>query len=166
MPWIKPAKQSDLKEMEIYSELDQPVPVFNRLIARSPEIFSAFMPLASAVKAGVLSEFETETVVVFVSKLNGCKFCYNGHGSLLKEISGNEEILEDLNQYKESSSFPDHLKNILVYAEKLVTSPQDLEKEDIQRLLEDGYSEKEVVEINQLISYTSYTNQTSIGLGL
>lgn len=166
MPWIKPAKQSDLKEMAIYSELDQPVPVFNRLIARSPEIFSAFMPLASAVKDGVLNEFETETVVVFVSKLNGCKFCYSSHGSLLKDISGNEGILEDLNQYEDSNSFPTHLKHILTYAEKLVTSPRDLEKEDIQRLLDDGYSEKEVVEINQLISYTSYTNQTSIGLGL
>lgn len=166
MPWIKPAKQSDIKEMPIYSELEQPVPVFNRLIARSPEIFSAFMPLASAVKAGALNEFETETVVVFVSKLNGCKFCYTGHGSLLKEISGNEGILEDLNEYETSHSFPDHLKHILTYAEKLVTSPQDLEKEHVQKLMEDGYSEKQVVEINQLISYTSYTNQTSIGLGL
>ncbi|WP_347551978.1 hypothetical protein ABFG93_07525 [Pseudalkalibacillus hwajinpoensis] len=77
MSWIKPAKQSDLKNMRIYNDLEQPVPVFNRLIARSPEIFTAFMPLASAVKAGVLNEFETEAVVVFVSKLNGCNFCYN-----------------------------------------------------------------------------------------
>ncbi|MGA9290631.1 MAG: hypothetical protein WBV93_20045, partial [Anaerobacillus sp.] len=76
MPWIKPAKQSDLRNLPIYEDLEQPVPVFNRLIAKSPDIFSAFMPLASAVKAGVLNELETEAVVVFVSKLNGCEFCY------------------------------------------------------------------------------------------
>ncbi|QHA90683.1 hypothetical protein [Bacillus sp. N1-1] len=69
MPWIKPAKQSDIKELEIYKNLEHPVPVFNRLIAKSPDIFSTFMPLAAAVKAGVLNEFETEAVVVFVSQM-------------------------------------------------------------------------------------------------
>lgn len=166
MPWIKPAKQSELKEMPIYNELEQPVPVFNRLIAKSPEIFSAFMPLAAAVKNGVLNEVETETVVVFVSKLNGCNFCYEGHSKLLKEISGNDEIVGELESYYSSESFPPHVKSILNYAEKLVTTPVDLKKEDVEKLKEHGYSEKEIVEINQLIAYTSYTNQTSIGLGL
>lgn len=166
MPWIKPAKQSDLRNLPIYEDLEQPVPVFNRLIAKSPDIFSAFMPLASAVKAGVLNELETEAVVVFVSKLNGCEFCYNGHGALLKEVSGNETILEEFNDYMSSKFFSGHLKHILSYAEKLVSSPADLDKEDLQKLKNDGYTEKEIVEINQLIAYTSYTNQTSIGLGL
>ena len=166
MPWIKPAKQSEIKELPISRDLEQPVPVFNRLIAKSPDIFTAFMPLASAVKAGVLNELETEAVVVFVSKLNGCEFCYNGHGALLKELSGNENILDELNQYKSSNCFSVHLKHILSYAEKLVDSPTNLEKEDLQKLKDDGYTEKEIVEINQLIAYTSYTNQTSIGLGL
>ena len=166
MPWIKPAKQSDLRNMPIYEDLEQPVPVFNRLIAKSPDIFSAFMPLASAVKAGVLNELETEAVVVFVSKLNGCNFCYNGHGALLKEVSGNETILEELDDYMSSNCFSVHLKHILSYAEKLVASPADLDKEDLQKLKDDGYTEKEIVDINQLIAYTSYTNQTSIGLGL
>lgn len=166
MPWIKPAKQSDIKKIELYKDLDHPVPVFNRLIAKSPDIFSAFMPLAEAVKAGVLNQFETEAVVVFVSKLNGCEFCYTGHGKLLKEISGNDAILEELERYKSANAFEEHLKSILSYAEKLVTNPKSLEKADLEKLKEHGYSEKEIVEINQLIAYTSYTNQTSIGLGL
>ncbi|MDO6654965.1 carboxymuconolactone decarboxylase family protein [Anaerobacillus sp. 1_MG-2023] len=166
MPWIKPAKQSDLKELEIYKDLEHPVPVFNRLIAKSPDIFSAFMPLAASVKAGVLNEFETEAVVVFVSHLNGCDYCYTGHGSLLKEISGDDSILEKLEGYESSDAFEDHLKSILSYAEKLVRSPKSLEKADLEKLKEHDYSEKEIVEINQLIAYTSYTNQTSIGLGL
>jgi uncharacterized peroxidase-related enzyme len=166
MPWIKPAKQSDIKELAIYKDLEHPVPVFNRLIAKSPDIFSTFMPLAAAVKAGVLNEFETEAVVVFVSQLNGCEFCYTGHGNLLKEISGDESILEELKKYKSSNAFESHLKSILSYAEKLVTNPKSLEKTDLEKLKEHGYSEKEIVEINQLIAYTSYTNQTSIGLGL
>ena len=166
MPWIKPAKQSDIKKFEIHKDLEQPVPVFNRLIAQSPDIYSAFMPLSEAVKAGVLNEFETETVVVFVSKLNGCEFCYTGHGNLLKEISGNESILKELETYTSSTAFENHLKSILSYAEKLVVNPKRLEKADLAKLKEHGYSEKEIVEINQLIAYTSYTNQTSIGLGL
>ncbi|WP_377891133.1 carboxymuconolactone decarboxylase family protein [Alkalihalobacillus sp. R86527] len=166
MPWIKPAKQSDLKEMKIYHELEQPVPVFNRLIAKSPEIFSAFMPLAKAVKNGVLDEFETEAVVVFVSKLNGCNFCYEGHRTLLQKVSGNDAIVDELVSYSTSDAIPDHVKAILNYAEKLVTCPSELRKEDLEKLREHGYTEKNIVEINQLIAYTSYTNQTSIGLGL
>ncbi len=166
MPWIRPAKQSDIKKLEIYKDLEHPVPVFNRLIAKSPDIFSAFMPLADAVKAGVLNELETEAVIVFVSKLNGCEFCYTGHGNLLKEISDEETILEELNQYESSNAFEAHLKSILSYAEKLITNPKSLEKADLEKLKEHGYSEQEIVEINQLIAYTSYTNQTSIGLGL
>ncbi|MCA0988733.1 carboxymuconolactone decarboxylase family protein [Guptibacillus algicola] len=166
MPWIKPAKQSDLKEMEIYHELEQPVPVFNRLIAKSPEIFSTFMPLAKAVKNGVLNEFETEAVVVFVSKLNGCDFCYEGHLALLQEISGNDNIGYELEIYDTSDYIPNNVKDILHYAEKLVANPKELQKKDLENLREHGYSDKHILEINQLIAYTSYTNQTSIGLGL
>ncbi|WP_347551976.1 hypothetical protein ABFG93_07520 [Pseudalkalibacillus hwajinpoensis] len=58
------------------------------------------------------------------------------------------------------------MKDILSYAEKLVKSPAELSKEDVQKLRDNGYTEKEIVDINQLIAYTSYTNQISIGLGL
>ncbi|WP_270180675.1 carboxymuconolactone decarboxylase family protein [Alkalihalobacillus sp. CinArs1] len=166
MPWIKPAKQSELKEMAIYEELEKPVPVFNRLIAKSPEIFSTFMPLAKAIKNGVLNDFETEAVVVYVSKLNGCHYCFEGHSKLLKQISKNDNIVEELTSYRTSDAIPEHVKDILNYAEKLVSSPSELQKEDLDKLREHGYSEQNIVEINQLIAYTSYTNQTSIGLGL
>lgn len=165
MPWIKPVKQQDLKKQPIYDNLEQPVPIFNRLIANSPEILEGFLPLQNAIKETFLSDLEREAIVTYVSFKNGCEYCTKGHSSILEDITGDDEVLEKLKDYQQSD-WEENLKAMLTYAEKLISKPATVSKSDIEALKEHGYSEKEITEINHVVAYTSFTNQISIGLGL
>ncbi|MFY0545838.1 carboxymuconolactone decarboxylase family protein [Brevibacillus sp. H7] len=165
MTWIKPLKQAEIKELEIYDELKQPVDVFMRLLANDPELLKAFVPLQRAVKSAPFPEVIKEIVITFVSLRNGCQYCTKSHGLLLKELTADEDILAKLDQY-ESANFSEEIKTILRYAEKLTAKPVQVRQEDLEAIKQFGYNDKQIFQLNQLIAYTSYTNQISIGLGL
>lgn len=165
MPWIKPAKQTEIKQMEAFSHLEQPLPLFNRLIAKSPSLLEAFTPVQQAVKETFLTEVQRETLITFVSMHNGCEFCKKSHSQLLIELTGDKDILLKLSSFEEGY-FDQRITLMLHYAQKLIAKPVQVEKEDVEALRNIGLSDKEIVEVNHVIAYTSYTNQISIGLGL
>ncbi|QHE52988.1 peroxidase-related enzyme [Pontibacillus sp. HMF3514] len=165
MPWIKPVKQQNLKEYKIYEELEKPVPIFNRMVAHSPDILEAFIPLQNAVKNTFLSDDYREAIITYVSIKNGCEFCTKSHATVLGELIGESEVVKKLTNYQ-SEDWDEKLKSILNYAEKLTSKPVSVTKEDITQMQSHGYREKEIFEINQVVAYTTYTNQMSVGLGL
>ncbi|MCA0985333.1 peroxidase-related enzyme [Halobacillus yeomjeoni] len=165
MPWIKPMKQSAMKEMQTKNQSPDPAPLFNRLLANDPELYDAFLPLQEAIKGTSLSEELRETVITFVSMKNGCEYCTKSHKELLENLIGREDTLQWLENYEESD-MEEEWKAVLNYADKLIAKPVKVTKGDVQRLKDFGYDEKAIVQLNQTIAYTSYTNQLSMGLGL
>ncbi|MFC0524357.1 peroxidase-related enzyme [Pontibacillus salicampi] len=160
MPWIKPKKQNDVKKQN-----GEPLPLFNRLIANSETMYSAFAPLQTAISHTFLSDFEKEAIITYVSMKNGCTYCTKSHGTLFSQLSGEEDAEYKLQNFA-SMDWPASLKCMLYYADKLTDRPASVEKEDIEQLRAFGYSEEQIVEINHVIAYTTYTNQISMGLGL
>ncbi|MCD5323599.1 MULTISPECIES: peroxidase-related enzyme [Pontibacillus] len=165
MPWIKPAKQTEIREHEALKNMEQPMPLFNRLIANSPSLLEAFSPIQQAVKETFLTEIQRESLITFVSMRNGCDYCTKSHGQLLEELTDDEDILSKLSGFEEGY-FDESLTRMLRYALKLTAKPVQVNKEDVLALKEIGLSETQIVEVNHVIAYTSYTNQISIGLGL
>ncbi|MBA2175109.1 hypothetical protein H0266_09410 [Halobacillus locisalis] len=161
MPWVKPIKQKEMKE---YSN-GEAVGVFDRLLANDPDTYQSFLPLQKAVKRTDLSEDLREAIITFVSMKNGCKFCTKSHSEILATYVDEPDLLGWLKEY-ERSDMNDVWKAVLTYADHLVSKPVKVTKEDIVRLKDTGFDEKGIVEINQTIAYTSYTNQLSMGLGL
>ena len=54
----------------------------------------------------------------------------------------------------------------MYYAKKLTLEAEKIKKEDIEILKESGFSEGEILEINQVASYFNYVNRTVLGLGV
>ena len=52
------------------------------------------------------------------------------------------------------------------YAGTLTEAPWNLVEADVQALRDLGYSDGEVLEINQVSAYFSYANRTVLGLGI
>lgn len=165
MPWIKPVKQSEMKKLMADPESQGPVPLFNRLLANDAELYDAFLPLQEAIQTTPLGDDLREAVITFVSMKNGCKFCTESHRKLLENHIDESDVLEWLNHYADSD-MDETWKAVLSYADRLVAKPVQVTKEDIQRLKDCGYDQKQIVQLNQTIAYTSYTNQLSMGLGL
>jgi uncharacterized peroxidase-related enzyme len=55
---------------------------------------------------------------------------------------------------------------MLKYAEKLTLTPTKMEKSDIEELKAVGFSEKDILDINQIIGYFAYVNRLADGLGV
>jgi uncharacterized peroxidase-related enzyme len=55
---------------------------------------------------------------------------------------------------------------MLKYAEKLTLTPAKMEKFDIEELKAVGFSEKDILDINQIIGYFAYVNRLADGLGV
>ena len=55
---------------------------------------------------------------------------------------------------------------MLDYASKLTIYPKDMIREDVERLQEMGYSDRSILDINQIVSYFAYVNRIADGLGV
>ena len=55
---------------------------------------------------------------------------------------------------------------MLDYASKLTICPKDMIREDVERLREMGYSDRGILDINQIVSYFAYVNRIAGGLGV
>ncbi|MGI9552004.1 MAG: alkylhydroperoxidase, partial [Aurantibacter sp.] len=53
-----------------------------------------------------------------------------------------------------------------VYAKKLSLRPEAITKKDFEDLKITGFSEGEILEINQVTSYFNYVNRSVMGLGI
>jgi len=54
----------------------------------------------------------------------------------------------------------------LEYARKLTVTPSTVTAEDVHRLREAGFSDGEILEVNQVVAYFCYVNRVVLGLGV
>ena len=52
------------------------------------------------------------------------------------------------------------------YAEKLTIEPWNMVEDDVIRLRDGGFTDLEILDINQVASYYAYVNRTADGLGV
>ena len=65
----------------------------------------------------------------------------------------------------DSGPFEDKEKRALAYVEALTRDPKSVTEAMIEGLRAAGYSDGEVLEINQTAAYFAYANRTVLGLG-
>ncbi len=57
-------------------------------------------------------------------------------------------------------------KAMLQYAEKLTRKPYSIERQDIDKLRQAGFSDRDIFDINQIVAYFNYVNRIADGLGI
>ena len=57
-------------------------------------------------------------------------------------------------------------KAMLDYSYKLTLFPWDMKKSDVDVLKKAGFSDREILDINQIVSYYAYVNRLADGLGV
>jgi len=111
-----------------------------------------------------------EIIGVYVSILNNCDYCVKHHLLGLKRLLNDSEKFNKIQQNLQSQSFykifDSKYEKALNYAKLLTLKPNSVSKVDIDELLKEGFSEGEVLEINQVTAYFNYANRTVLGLGV
>lgn len=111
-----------------------------------------------------------ESIGVLVSRLNECGYCAAHHAAGLRRHLRDDSRFESyeraLSESVPGEPFTEAEQVALKYAAKLTRHPGAIAAVDIELLRNAGYSDGEILEINQVAAYFSYANRTVSGLGV
>ena len=118
----------------------------------------------------VLPKAYLETIGVYVSMLNECRYCIDHHYAgllrLLQDDGRGAAIRDALEAGDPAAAFEGRELAGLRYVEKLTRTPASLSAGDVDALREAGFDDGEILEINQVTAYFAYANRTVLGLGI
>ncbi len=178
MSWIKiiEFKEATGKLKRLYERVKGPNDSIDHVLkihSLRPHSLEGHMALYKNVlhhSGNSLPKWFLETLGTYVSKLNKCNYCVAHHSVGIKRN------LNDDNKYKEiekaifeddfSKVFDKKYQQALLYAKMLSLHLEESSEEEINKLRDAGFTDGEILEINQLVSYFNYVNRTVVGLGV
>lgn len=178
MSWIKtiPYQDAEKKLKSIYNKVKGPNNnIDNVLLIHSlrPHSLIGHMALYKNVlhnTNNTLPKWYLELIGVYVSFLNKCNYCVTHHFEGLKRLLNDDTKANHFLDAIKNNTLKDHfdtkLYKGLKYAELLTISLHKITKSDIDKLKDLGFTEGEILEINQVSSYFNYVNRTVVGLGV
>lgn len=117
-----------------------------------------------------IAKWFLEAIGVYTSLLNQCQYCVEHHFEGMARLLGDESrakaIRKALEQKAPQQVFAQKQTAALLYAQKLTLQIGAMQQADVQAMLEAGWDDGEVLEINQVTAYFNYANRTVLGLGI
>lgn len=177
MAWIKiiePA-EADGRLAKIYQRAAGGGQVDNILVAHSlrPHTLEGHMALYRAVlhhPRNTLGQAFAEAVGVLVSRVNGCNYCIDHHLAGMRRALADPERgaawMRALETGPREEVFDTRQRAALAYAEHLALAPNEVSESEISLLRNSGWSDGEILEINQITAYFCYANRVVLGLGV
>ena len=178
MSWIKTIGYDEaggpLKEM--YNRIKGPNNTIDNVLSihsLRPHTLMGHMTLYKSVLHNgnnTLPKWYLEALGVYVSHLNACDYCeehhFAGFKRLLRDDARANSFLEGVHEGEAISFFDNHYAQGMAYAQKLTQEHASITQADIQELQKAGFSDGEILEINQVTSYFCYVNRMVVGLGV
>jgi len=178
MSWIKsvPYEEAKGELKEIYDKIKGPDNYLDNVVTihgLRPHTLDAHMKLYKAVlhhPNNKLPKWLLETLGVYTSMLNGCNYCVEHHFAGLKRLLKDDERAEKMRKTMENESFEDVFTQkeiiLLKYTKRLTRDPSYIDKLLIDKMRSYGYTDDEILEVNQVVAYFAYVNRTVLGLGV
>lgn len=178
MSWIKTINynKAESKLKNIYKRIKGPNNnVDNVLMIHSlrPHTLVGHMTLYKSVlhhSSNTLPKWYLESIGIYVSHLNHCDYCVKHHSTGLKRLLNNEErstlFFEAMENENLKSFFDAKYLAGIKYAKKLTLSLIKVNETDVKLLQQVGFTDGEILEINQVTSYFNYVNRSVLGLGV
>jgi len=117
-----------------------------------------------------LPEWLQETISSYVSILNDCPYSLANHWANARHLIADDDkadaIEKALLSGKPESVFSGTELALLRYAQKLTQQPGAMEQADVEALKNNGLTDGEILEANQIIGYFNYVNRLLNGLGV
>ena len=130
-----------------------------------------------------LPKWWLETLGTYASMLNRCEYCVEHHFAGLQRLLDDSErsamirknlesrvqvasITADTVATNRQSPFSPGEETVLDYVRLLTLAPWEVTEYHVRAMRDSGYSDGEVLEINQVTAYFAYSNRTVLGLGI
>ncbi len=173
MPWIRVIEEetAEGKLKDVYDRVKQNRGKLSNIMqiqSLMPEVMESHLQLYMDImfnKSGISRE-EKELIAVIVSAINDCPYCVNHHAEALNVYwKDSAKIQQIINDFK-TVDLPVRTFAILSYAEKLTLYPGSVDEHDIENLKLHGLSDKDILNINLVVSYFNFVNRIANGLGV
>ena len=144
-----------------------------RVHSLRPSTMNGHMALYKAVlhnEKNTIPKWFQETLSSYVSIINKCAYSFENHWQnacyLINNKDKSDKIRIALEKRTPHQEFDNKELAFLNYAEKLTETPEKMNKQDFQKLKEEGIEDGEILEANQIICYFNYVNRSINGLGV
>ena len=178
MPWIETIAYEDAngKLKALYDRVKGPDNnVDNIMMMHSlrPHTMEGHMALYKYVlhhRDNTIDKWFLETIGVWVSTLNKCEYCVKHHFAGLKRLLAYDKKAAQLKAAIDSDNIAaapldKRQKTAMEYTRRLTHNLTSVLEDIIKKMRAAGYSDGEILEINQVAAYFNYANRTVLGLG-
>jgi len=178
MPWIDTVSYEDAtgKLKMLYDRVkgrDNNVDNIMMMHSLRPHSMEGHMALYKYVlhhTGNTVPKWFLETLGVWVSSLNRCDYCVQHHFAGLKRLLADDAKADGIRSAIDrrdiaSAPLDNRQKLAMAYAEQLTMDPGAMTEDIVIKLRDAGYTDGEILEINQVSAYFSYANRTVLGLG-
>src|SRR6056297_2190947 len=144
----------DLRE-RIEAETDRAgfTPNVFRAFGYKPSHFRPFFEYHDAlVEDTPLDREEVEMLVVTVSGVNDCLYCVVAHGALCRVYAEAPKLADQLATNHRQADLSEQHRAMLDFAVDITESPGRVTDEDVQALLDAGFSREEVWDITSIVA--------------
>ncbi|WP_323171176.1 peroxidase-related enzyme [Natrialba sp. PRR66] len=131
--------------------------------AYKPSHFRAFFQYHDAlVEDTALEREEIEMIVVAVSGVNHCYYCNVAHGALVRIYAEDPQLADQLVANYRTADINETHRAMLDVAVKLTERPTEVEREDLERLRDAGFSEEAIWDIAAVTAFYNLSNRMAM----
>lgn len=130
-------------------------------LAHRPDEFRAFLAYNAALmnKESGLSAADKEMIIVAHSNYNGCQYCVQSHGAVLRLETGNPTISDQVAvNYLEADITP-RQKAMIDFAMKVTTDSRAINEGDFESLRSHGFSDEDIWDIAGITAFFNLSNR-------
>ena len=113
-----------------------------------------------------LSTLEREMIAVVVSSCNRCYYCLIAHGQAVRELSGDPQFGEMLVTNYRVAPLSARQRAMLDFAHALTAAPEVIGEAHRQALRDAGFTEADLFDISEVVSFFNYSNRMAAALDL
>ncbi len=147
------------------------VPNVFRVYAFRPERLSAWFAHYRQLHEPTdgLGAADREMIAVVTSAANGCLYCLVAHGAALRTALGGSEgaVLGERISYDwRRAGLDERRAAICAYTEKLTLRPREVDRADLQSLLDVGLSHEEAWDVAEIAAMYNLTNRMAMATNM
>ncbi|ELZ07358.1 peroxidase-related enzyme [Natrialba aegyptia] len=131
--------------------------------AYKPSHFRAFFQYHDAlVEDTALEREEIEMIVVAVSGVNHCYYCNVAHGALVRIYADDPQLADQLVANYRTADINETHRTMLDVAVTLTERPTEVERADLERLRDAGFSEEALWDIAAVTGFYNLSNRMAM----
>ncbi|MCQ1838568.1 peroxidase-related enzyme [Neorhizobium galegae] len=170
-PYIEPvdvatASEEQLAAMQV-TPSNTKVSPYVRTLAHDPESYVARTKLFNAIMyaKGGLDRAERELGALVASAVNRCVYCASVHARRYVELSGREDVVEQIYLRGLEGPFDARTQAIVDFCKTLSETPSQATREQVQALRDHGMSKAQIVDLVHSAAIFGWANRLMHTLG-